>query len=1034
MRDLFKILIAAVVVWTSFFVSPPPAQASWATIIEKVGKGAKLSFSRLKPNRATGEKGGLLVNVLDDSGKVVSSTLLEKSSKEALQRLSPNSIKQTVAQAGAQNATRPGMKHILGSTIMRFPMEAFSFFLAIGAVTSAQLIFDYSNNPVAMEQHLEAQKDPIGHIGFLAFMIANGVVSEPLMAAMESKRLRHFVPYMGMSVGMIASNIVHEVGHFPYLLQCAKESMGFKPAGQEPDACEKAYQAWIEYDMTDTLHEWAPGLISMLTSVIVSGAITAGLQWTTSQILRVTAIEIATLFVPGGIVVKGARFIWKIAQFALFVGADMVIHHYVYSPYQNFVQSIDLKGEEAKALHYLLRSQRTNFQSNLPESCWSAKKHEREDCGQDLLLTLLNLQDGLHKWRQFNMQDVIMSHSNWSRFLTDLSLQYRSAKSFYRHFVSELWQKNHGPYKNYERVIDRTFPMNGITPEGLNPDAIGAFLDDLESIETMQLQTVQKTHQSFRALLNNNHALVRGITTQEKALFVEILNKLQSLDPVKIGQAADQINAVLGIPVRRQRHSEAMKTLTLQLRNSLGQPRPLWEPGVGYILYYSIHPTYRNENPIPFSKSTLTLSTPTLEESLLTSMALGPDLDKGHSIIRNKSGFKAIFSAPKISKHQSIRTNPGLAISAGAPGAGYSSTPFETVFNSPVYTINNNGQKEGFRSIYDYLRRGNIRSSVLNANQNSFTQWWEQKPETAYVEAWIDYEHKYQDIIANLIKKIWNPSGDSFFNTGDVANSIATAMEQERKLYLLVLGELFKSAYKTTHRQEVHPQLFSREYMAPKIEKYSRPLRSEDVEFYMAPSLFETLRNSFSLSLHNHYKSYPKSPLAANVPVDNGKNLNFQDLVIRNFRQIEHLLKQLKVVRAKHKTTQEAKEITLSTVTNQQFKDAKVNLDQTLNIVAGLMGVQMSQIETDSENNTEQIVQLSPYQKALAQFLLSALQKQAEEMVNLGQIANSVSYREQHGTGEYANLRCSLERNGQGNGLSRMSRFIESCVPYQVAP
>ncbi|MES3037926.1 MAG: hypothetical protein V4736_08470, partial [Bdellovibrionota bacterium] len=115
--------------------------------------------------------------------------------------------------------------NVFVESFKKFPMDAASFFIAIGAMTTFDLLTNYNDNPVAYDQFLDGQKDPVGMLSFYAFMVANGVTNraiQDLLGDKRNKQFRHFLPYFGMSMGMTASNMVHEIYHFPHLKDCAK--------------------------------------------------------------------------------------------------------------------------------------------------------------------------------------------------------------------------------------------------------------------------------------------------------------------------------------------------------------------------------------------------------------------------------------------------------------------------------------------------------------------------------------------------------------------------------------------------------------------------------------------------------------------------------------------------------------------------------------------------------------------------------------------------------------------------------------------
>src|SRR5690606_31030909 len=110
----------------------------------------------------------------------------------------------------------------LKSRTRNFPFEAASFFTAVGALQMYDLLFHADKNPMVISQFLEAQKDPLTYVSFASFVAANGLTTDPLMEVIESRRLRYFLPYFGMSMGLMASNITHDLARSPTLHACSK--------------------------------------------------------------------------------------------------------------------------------------------------------------------------------------------------------------------------------------------------------------------------------------------------------------------------------------------------------------------------------------------------------------------------------------------------------------------------------------------------------------------------------------------------------------------------------------------------------------------------------------------------------------------------------------------------------------------------------------------------------------------------------------------------------------------------------------------
>lgn len=238
-------------------------------------------------------------------------------------------------------ATAEWQKTIWGSQLRRFPTETLMFFVAIGVVNTANMLANYSNNPILMEQHLQTLTDPIGHLSFLAFMVANGyahhfldrpalstrylkkdlaqifhssavqaklkgipedVFLKEAMKYTDTKAISamklayaHMIPYLSMTVGSMAS---HFVGDFFHTMQACVQSFQPKTNNQKPskdlsplssiseDPCDVA---WREWTVEKKFNTYAPAVASMM----LSQALATGVSIVSKEGLKIGVFEAA---------------------------------------------------------------------------------------------------------------------------------------------------------------------------------------------------------------------------------------------------------------------------------------------------------------------------------------------------------------------------------------------------------------------------------------------------------------------------------------------------------------------------------------------------------------------------------------------------------------------------------------------------------------------------------------------------------------------------------------------------------------------
>lgn len=289
-------------------------------------------------------------------------------------------------------ATEEWQKTIWGSQLRRFPTETLMFFVAIGVVNTANLLADYANNPLLMEQHLQTLTDPIGNLSFLAFMVANGYAThfleKPALATqylkkdiplifqnaaaiakskgvteekfmkeaskyVDSKMMSatktaymYLIPYLSMTVGSMAS---HFVGDFFHTMQACVQSLNpqskqgkpskeLSPLGSiSQDPCDVA---WREWTIEKKFNVYGPSLASMMLSQFLS----AGVSMVTKKGLKIGVFENATKeafsfkllgfdlltnMAPTGLAMRGIRLVGHVTNLALFTALDQLIHHWV---------------------------------------------------------------------------------------------------------------------------------------------------------------------------------------------------------------------------------------------------------------------------------------------------------------------------------------------------------------------------------------------------------------------------------------------------------------------------------------------------------------------------------------------------------------------------------------------------------------------------------------------------------------------------------------------------------------------------------
>lgn len=769
------------------------ASAGFTSILPGLGKSSIQQLEKLGVKSASTEiteTGEVLVKYLGEDGATLASYVMAKGSQEAIEATSPSALRQYFSILKNQTGS------ILKQKLMHFPTEAFRFFVAIGAITTAELVFNFNDNPMAADQFFASQKDPVGQVGFAAFMMANGIVAEPLMAITKSDALRPFIPYLGMTVGMIASNVVHEVGMIvPQMVECAK-------TGQK---CEEAYKIFTSAGVSEKFNEWMPNLFSMVGSTLASGGIESlirltakGIQNGAKYAARMVGVELAFTLTPSGWIVRGGKWAYQISQLAGFVYLDTLFQAPMRFTWKSAIDiGPDLRLTDFR-MGLLLRSKLTQGWKSETAANQSGQKvcegKERSDCYMDLDQQITQLTKLMAKWREANLESVLTKQANWNQYVHELSSQYRTARQFYFDFVTDLWKKTKAP--DYVHLMDRSLPLYGVKVKAYTKDEgpIGLLLPD--QAEERQVQTVKDVVQTMR---NSKHisGVVKELPKYEQDVFWTVFQNLASKDSNEVAEGIRTLRSHLGLdqtPGPRTLSSAVLRVLFLEIYKALGSPNPMMAPGQGYLKLVTENPDSPLLNNSPFPRGAERFLTPTAPEYLVTQMILGPNVEAGEKSVKYSTfGFPASFSPPMIRIPGHITMQPKYGPSQSAD---------RSIFNS-ILTFEN--QEVG--NIFDFVRQNGIRPEIIGPQEGSqISAWWEKYPEEEMFNAWKFFEQEYEETIQDFYKALIG-QGDNYeknwysflsgwkgaVNRSPFSNGILDSMQEEQFTYLYILDSYLKT-------------------------------------------------------------------------------------------------------------------------------------------------------------------------------------------------------------------------------------------------
>lgn len=686
------------------------------------------------------------------------------SEEQTLRKFSPKSLNRMMLDemVRIKSASKASFSH----TVRNLPTESAMFFMAMGAVVAGQLITNYSQNPVAMQQHIQHQLSPMGVFGFFVFMYSQGLTSNVLSMYIKNPKFHHMIPYLGMTVGAFLQTYLSSIMSDPNVKACGKVMMGGKLSqsdvalGVDEDPCGKAYEYLVIHKK---IWEYAPGIASML----ISGGVAAiGQALLAKAVLRVTGVDIALWLTPGAMQVKGMRLLLvKGLQISAFVALDMWFIGRVTFAWKNFFDGADFK----------------DINIGIVTKVNELKKSQWQTSSQPLAKDLKHFHQKMMDWRMINMSEVYEAHHNWSEALKQLTSMFNSSYSFYSSFVNEVRNArfNESPIQH----LTGTLPLHGVTPLDMADGREDLFLTHPQFIESMQLETVSEAVNKGEQLFASTKA--KFLYPQERKEVQSILEKLRTGDRDKVGQGLLELNRSLYKATRNVSASPGYYHLLSEFRSYMGSPNPSMEIGRGFGLAYEKAPTTAESlQGTSYYRQVGLFQTPKITDFLLMQMICGPDAERGEKVVKTprlagvNTGFPSVFMPPRITNF-----NDDFDECYGIKA----DTPVERIYNWNVHAAS--GKK--YTGFAQYLVHEARATAIGAKDESNFPQWWTNKTESQMQAAFAEYSRSYDEIVVKLLRKLYNNKRSSF-NRGPMANGVITAAFQEERTYLALLQEMLQ--------------------------------------------------------------------------------------------------------------------------------------------------------------------------------------------------------------------------------------------------
>ena len=826
------------------------------------------------------------------------------------------------------------------ATMREFPQEAFMFFWGMGAVTFFQLQWTAHKDPSAWQHFLEHQFSSVGAIGFWFFMYANRESAAIMNAAIYGRNYRdsvrmlrqqgvahaenaalqqiqlsgnvgrsaqffsRFVPYLSMTVGFTAQNIVSTLIGDPDFQKCAANSIretsrsavqwtqrqfgvqadtstptptvtnGFipealppapptYPPGQSP--CEKSYN-WLV--VRKKIYEAAPGLVSMLGSTVISGlveqpvyrmvgrAYTRGAN-TVAQLSRAAALRlmmgstdrVAKIVLSGSVslaisaargghlaILRSAQTISKLSNIILFTGIDVGgLNSFVTRRFRNVFEASHLGRRSSKMYERILfaKSSQWNDASIRP------LKSEVEKFAQ-----------ATSEWREAQALDAIIAHSNWMNPVLEIMNRYNASKIFYTNIVQELTK-----YKLQSRPgqanIDRDLGIYGMQPtvdsggiDEYNPWSLSQnnileyYQYTFPSVRSA-FDVLKQLMESYREPIASNQRSGYEFTKQHYDRLKPLVEQITcdgmdctipaTLDLQPIDLFVDQVSRLY----YREYHNsdlslfgydvafvEMIKRAYMMLsinqfqasddeniRNYV-RPNPQLNKGYWYIRaendYNDNFKSFTQHTPFPNLVSRIPVRYP--GDYFFLNMVCGPDMEKDQ-LITIYEGFSPSFTPPALVANKHPACGSGQYMPGSAPGGG--------ILSSRTHPLERQNADRAYINLLEYLKQNIETKYITLAPMNPYEQTdvanristenlvsqWERHVYPKIEEILKLWVVKYDDVSAELLKSINdNPANwvnniairQGGFLPGPFSTKIKVAATQELRMYLMLLGEIFK--------------------------------------------------------------------------------------------------------------------------------------------------------------------------------------------------------------------------------------------------
>jgi hypothetical protein len=887
-----------------------------------------------------------------------------------------NTIKKVVRQEAAEAAVRaqnrknivhgllggsPPMKDV----VMKMGPETLSFFVALGTIQYAKMIFDPGMNPLGTYQQAESQLHPITHISFAAFMYANGAIVPILQSILKPTNFLHkYISYMGMSAGLLASDTTHEISAVMdgKLERCVADLNSQVDKFEEiAESCDKAFETWAQYPV-DFVLSLVPAVASLIGSFVLTLPFENMVKARLMKAGKDHLIRSIPIVGPISMALHGKRLlVYTLSNTIPFTVSSELLDEPIAGTMKTYAASTEMKHLQREMMYDLTRASASGWSDE------TAKQATERVYKASMLMK---------KWRRYNLEKIQAVYSAWLAKVGKMSSQYNISEFIYEQFITMTEQE--AKRTSYQFLMRRPAPLYGITQfvaEGQKGDSE---FENPRNVMLRQLQHIVKVTQDFNRDYNALKASefnLLGLTPSQdkseedegrmaKAIFklvednrkasknegkgassltlseeasrsvtavAEVSRKLNALATRaltlgsvsdveeffkvcnQIGNLFEELNSQVGYKsyypglhpgstevdfetrLRAGRSTEqigkerASVDFKRSFRNLFGNPFPIKQPGGLFFAALEDRTEVRSNSlllrPIQSVDEMVTLAP---AQKIFTDMFMGPSSGSQQEVFEAHSlnlGFtKFGHDVSSMNPPRLLQTVPDLKFLHNEAVKNGKGVGYPTLLNTPV-----SSGKSVYNNFYDYALQTWQESFVVKSSKE-FKEFWKKNLLTGYQTAWQELQPFYEHFVERLYEKLKSKE-KSISNTGPIHEGNLAQIDLEKKLYLMVFGEVLRSL-------RLDPNAYGPKVDFTKLnakalgEKYleSGPLQRTNEASGDRIQILESLDINRSLVLYDHFQQAPDSKYPGWKERFPGQNLRAQNVILAYFDEMTRFI------------------------------------------------------------------------------------------------------------------------------------------------